>query len=106
MSSLLDDVARRRTALVARSDQNRDALIATVGGLENQFAIAEMVVATARRLHWNRGLVGAVALGLLVAPAAARQWVRRALWLAPLVLEGFRMARNTGEARHRDTPPE
>lgn len=105
MSTGRDTVAGRRMALIERSDRNRDALAATVVGLERRFAVAELVVATVRRLHGNRGLVGAAALGLIFAPLAARRWARRALLLAPLALEGYRIARGLGEARRREPPP-
>lgn len=104
MSSGTDTAAGRRMALIERSDRNREALAATVGGLERQFAVAELVVAAVRRLRWNRGVVGAAALGLILAPAAARHWVRRALLLAPLALEGYRIARGLGEARRPESP--
>jgi hypothetical protein len=97
-------VADRRRTLILRSDENRRALASVVGGLERQFALADVVIATARRVNRHRALFGVVAVGLVLAPIAARKWLGRAMWMVPLALEGFRLARSIGRAR-RSSPP-
>ena len=99
MSAGTNSLAERRKALVDRSDQKRAELAAIVGGLERKLAVVDMVVVTARRLHRHRTLMGAAGVFLILAPLAARNWMRRVLWLAPLALEGFRAARAFGESR-------
>ena len=99
MSGGTNTPAERRKALIDRSDQKRAELTAIVGGLERTLAVVDMVVVAARRLHRHRTLVGAAGVFLILAPLAARNWIRRILSLAPLALEGFRAARAFGESR-------
>jgi hypothetical protein len=99
VNSQLDRLAARREALVVRSDQERAALMATFGGIERRFALAETVVAAARRLSRHRILVGAAGVVMLVAPFAFRSWIRRVMWLAPLAVEGYRTVRAHADAR-------
>jgi hypothetical protein len=42
-------------------------------------------------------------VGLILAPLAARAWIRRAMWFVPLALEGYRLVRSLDAARR--TPP-
>jgi hypothetical protein len=92
------ELAERRRALLVRSDEDRAALAAVFGGLERKFAVADTVVKTARRLGRHRALVGAAGLFMVFAPFAFRSWMRRALWLVPLALEGYRAARARDDA--------
>lgn len=99
MSTRLSALAERRQALVTGSDQDRAELAAIFGGLERKLAVAEVVVATARRLNRHRVLVGTAGACLIFAPVAARSWIRRAMWLAPLAIEGYRTMRARADAR-------
>jgi hypothetical protein len=99
VSSRLRTLAERRQALIVRSDQERDEVAGIFGGFERKLAVVETVIATARRLHRHRALVGAAAVGLVFAPLAARKWLGRAIWLVPLALEGHRLARDLDEER-------
>lgn len=104
MKSHEDRFAERRSALLARSDQDRAALAAIVGGLERKFAVAEVVVATARGLNRHRALIGAAGVGLVFAPAAFRNRIRRALWLVPLALSAYRALRSHAQTRRASSP--
>jgi hypothetical protein len=91
------ELVERRKALLARSEENRAELGVIVGGLERKFAVADAVVAAARKLSRYRGLIGAAGLFLILKPVAARKWVRRATWLLPLALQAFRMFKGHDE---------
>lgn len=99
MSSRLAALAERRKALTVRSDQDRAALAAIVGGLEREFGVAK-AVASVRRLHRHRFLVGVLGVCAVLAPVVARGWMRRAIWIAPLVFKRYR----TVKARRTATP--
>ena len=104
MSSRLDALAGRRAVLIDRSDRDRAVLAAAVGSLERQLAVADVIVATVRRVHRHRALVGAVAALLILAPLAARTWVRRAMWVLPLVIEGYRAVKSLRGAHPASGP--
>ncbi len=91
MSAPRDAVAERRIALVAQSDANRAALAAVFSGLESRFALAETVVAAARRIHHHRVLIGAVVVGSILAPRSFRRWIRRAIGVVPLLIDAYRV---------------
>jgi len=99
VNSAVGTPAERRKALIDRSDRERAELAAIFGGPESKLAVVETVVATARRVHRHRLLVGAAGLLMILAPLAARSWVRRILWLVPVALEGFRVVRAFGDSR-------
>jgi hypothetical protein len=101
MSSRPDALAERRRALIARCAEEREELGAIVGGIESKLALAETVVATARGLNRHRALAGAAGVFMVLAPLAARSWIRRALWLIPAAIEGYRLF-----AGHRRSPPD
>lgn len=103
MSSRLHALAERRKALIARSDDERAELAAIFGGIENKLGFAEVVVASARRLHRHRFLVGAAGVFMLLSPITTRIWIRRAIWLVPVVLEGYRAVKSRAAAR-RESP--
>jgi len=79
VSSRLETLAARRRALIARSDEHRAALVGTVGDLRGEIAAVDAVIATVRRLHRHRVLVGAAAVGLLLARRSARKRFRNLL---------------------------
>jgi hypothetical protein len=74
-----------------------------MSGLEREIAVADALVETARRVHRHRFLVVGFAAGMVLAPVAALKWLRRAMLLAPLVLEGYQLVRALGGARR--APP-
>ena len=98
MSSGRDALADRRRDLVARCERQRTELATLFGRLERKYAAADAIVATARRWQRDRFLVPAAAVLLILAPAVARGWIRRAIWLAPLALHAFRLAKAPREA--------
>jgi hypothetical protein len=93
MSGMLNGLAQRRMALVARADQDRAALVESFSGIQRRLVVAETVVSTVRRMRRNRALLGAIAVFGIVAPLAARKWIRRASFFLPLVIGGVRLAR-------------
>ena len=93
MSSRLDELAERRRLLLALSDQRRSEMGALFGGLEGKLAAADTVVTAARRWRHHRFLIPAAMVALMVVPVVARNWVRRALWLMPLAVEGYRITK-------------
>ena len=99
MSAHFDALANRRAALVAESDQNRAAVAESFGAIERRLAVAELVVATARRIHRHRAVIGAVAAWLIIAPRSARSWIGRASALMPFVIEGVRLFRSRQQDR-------
>lgn len=99
MNSRLVALAERRKALVARSDRGRAEFGAIFGGIENRLGVAEVVVASARRLHRHRFLVGAAGVFVLLAPFTFRSWIRRVMWLAPLAVEAYRTVKAHAGAR-------
>ncbi|HXV12787.1 MAG TPA: hypothetical protein VEC56_01145 [Candidatus Krumholzibacteria bacterium] len=103
MNSRLNELAERRQALLARSDQNRAGIASIFDGLERKLAVAEVLVATARGLSRYRALVGAAGVFMVFAPRAFRSRLRRAMWLVPLVVGGYRAVKAHGEARD-DSP--
>jgi hypothetical protein len=105
MSSPVEGLAGRREALIARSDRERAALAATLGGFEKVIAVAELGVAAARGIQRHRVLVGVATAGLVLAPLAARTWMRRAIWWLPIAIEGYRLARSLGGTRREPPPP-
>ncbi len=97
-----DALVERRLALVARSDENRAALAVVFGSLERRLAIAEVVVATARRINRHRVLIGALAVGLIIAPRTLRKWMRRAMGVLPFAIEAYRAITRRRTARNAD----
>ena len=93
-------LAERRRELVARSDVHRADLAGIMDDLESRTVLLDIAVSTARRVHRHRVLVGAAAVGLVLAPLAARSWIRRVLWAAPLVLEGYHVFKALRDVRH------
>jgi len=93
-------LAERREALVAQSDRERAQLGAIFGGLERKFTVADAMVVGARRLTRHRALIGAAGVCLIFAPVAARSWIRRAAWMVPLALDGYRTVKSM--LRRRD----
>ena len=99
MNPRLRVLAERRHALIAEADRHRAALAKTVNGVGAEIAIADAVILTVGRVHRHRTLLGAVAVGLILAPAASRKWVRLVMWMAPLALEGYRLVKVLGGTR-------
>ena len=95
-------LAEHRKTLVAQSDRERAELAAIFGGLERKLAVADAVVVGARRLTRHRALIGAAGVCLIFAPTGARRWIRRAVWLVPLALEGYRTVKSV--LKRRDEP--
>jgi hypothetical protein len=91
----------RRRALIARSDEQRAALAGQVDRMGRRLGVADAVITTARRIHKNRALVGAAAVGLLLIPGGTRKWVRNLLWAAPILVEGYRFVRAIGDPNRR-----
>lgn len=106
MSARMQALAERRKALVARSDRERAELAALFGGIENRMWLVDTVVAGARRVGRNRFLVGAAGVLLVLAPIAARSWLRRAVWLLPVVIEGYRAVKSRGAAARNAGAPD
>lgn len=104
MSARMDGPAARRKALIERCDRERAELAALLGGIEDRFALVDTVVTGARRLSRHRLVVGAAGVFMLVAPVVARTWVRRALWLLPVVLEGYRAVKSRAGDRRASSP--
>jgi hypothetical protein len=95
VSSYIADLARRRDVLVASSDQDRAALASAFGGIRGRMGIAETIVSGVRRARRHRTSMGIIVTMLaMVAPFAARRWIRRATWFLPLVIEGVRLAKS------------
>ena len=104
MSSRLDALAARRKDLIARTDRQREELAGMFGAIGNRLGVVEAVVAGARQLHRHRFLAGAAGVFVLLAPVAARTWLRRAFWLVPLAIEGYRLAKSSRASRRASTP--
>lgn len=99
MSGRAQELALRRRELVALSDAQRDAVGATFSDIERRLGFVEIGLAMARRVHRHRALLGAFTIWSVVAPAAAKLWVRRLGWWIPLGIEGFKLARTFARTR-------
>jgi hypothetical protein len=99
MTGRAQELALRRRELVARSDAQRGAVGATFGDIERRLGFVEAGLSLARRVHRHRALLGAFTVWSVVAPAAAKLWVRRLGWWIPLCLEGFKLAKTLAAAR-------
>lgn len=93
MSGRARELALRRQELVARSDAQRDAVGSTFSEIERRLRFVEAGFSLARRVQRHRVLLGAFTIWSVVAPAAAKLWVRRLGWWIPLGLEGFKLAK-------------
>lgn len=103
MSTSAPDHAQRRAELIARLDRDRAAVAEAYTALQGQMRVAETVVGAARTAKKHRALAGALALAAVVAPFAARTWLKRAAWLLPLVMGGIRIVRRMHDQdRDRD----
>jgi hypothetical protein len=100
VSGRAQELALRRQELVARSDAQRDAVGATFSDIERRLGFVEIGLSMARRVHRHRALLGAFTIWSVVAPAAAKLWVRRLGWWVPLGIEGFKLAKTLAGARH------
>jgi hypothetical protein len=99
LSGRAQELALRRRELVARADAQRDAVAATFSDIERRLGFVEVGLSLARRVHRHRALLGALTVWSVVAPAAAKLWVRRLGWWIPLGLEGFKLAKTLAGAR-------
>jgi len=79
---------------VARSDKHRSILVAAGESLTRRTEPIDSLIAAAVGLRRHRLLAGAAAAGLLVAPIALRAWILPAVWVVPLVLDGYRLGRS------------
>jgi hypothetical protein len=100
VSGRAQELALRRRELVARSDAQRNAVGVTFSDIERRLAFVEVGLSMARRVHRHRALLGAFTIWSVVAPAAAKLWVRRLGWWIPLGIEGFKLAKTFAGARH------
>jgi len=100
MSGRAQELVRRRLELVARSDAQRNAVGAATGLVDSPRHRGEIGLSMARRVHRHRALLGAFTIWSVVAPAAAKLWVRRLGWWIPLGIEGFKLAKTFAGARH------
>ncbi len=99
MSGRAEELAVRRRELVARSDAQREGVGATFSDIERRLGIVEVGLSLARRVHRHRALLGAFTIWSVVAPAAAKLWVRRLGWWIPLGIEGFKLAKTFAGTR-------
>ena len=95
MSARLRELVRRREQLVARSTAERDRLAQAALGLGRGIAVLDAVLDAVRHVRRHRAVLGLVAGAVLIlAPRAALRWVPRIVWIAPLAVEGYRLARS------------
>ena len=97
MSTDVNNAALRRAELVARMDQDRESVADAFTSLQGRMKVTEALVGVVRRANRHRVLTGTIAVLAIVAPFAARTWLKRAAWFLPLAIEGIRLAR--GERR-------
>ena len=103
MSAPMGSYAQRRADLIVRMDQDREAVADAFTSLQGRMKVAEVLVSVVRTATRHRVLAGTLAVLALVAPLAARTWLKRAAWLLPLAIEGLRLMRGVRDAR-RDEP--
>ena len=103
MSARIDPVAQRRTELLDRIEQDREAVAEAFATIRRRTQLAETVLGTAKRAGRHRVLTGFLAVAAILAPLAARSWLKRAAWILPLVLEAIRVVRRRRDD-DRDPP--
>ena len=90
--SRLEELRVRREALVLRAAAARDEVAGATAGLGREIAIADGVVAVVGHLRRYRTVAGVAAGAVLVfAPGATLRWMKRALWIAPIAFQGYRL---------------
>jgi hypothetical protein len=99
VSAPADSRARARADLLARVAADRAAVADAFSAVRGRLKTAEAVVSVVRRANRDRALTGALAVLAIVAPFAARSWLKRAAWILPLVVEGMRLARSPRDDR-------
>jgi hypothetical protein len=89
----MNDAARRRAELVERMDSDREAVAEAFGVVRKRLKIAETLVSTVQRAGQHRVLSGVLAVAAIVAPMAARTWLKRTAWFLPLAIAALRFLR-------------
>ena len=111
MSTHVHSAALRRAELMARMDEDRESVADAFTSLQGRMKVAETLVGVVRGANRHRVLTGTIAVLAIVAPFAARTWLKRAAWFLPLAIEGIRLgaqrARRPSRRRRltRDYPP-
>jgi hypothetical protein len=95
MISHLNTLRERRLAVIALCDDDRRDVADAFLGLQHELRVADKIVSVAQGLNRNRVVMGALAVGLVVAPVFARKWIRRASWWLPIVIQGYRVIRQS-----------
>lgn len=93
MSAPIGSYAQRRAELTARMDLDRAAVAEAFTGVQDRSKMVEIVVGVVRRANQHRALAGTLTVLAIVAPFAARTWLKRAAWFLPLAIEGIRLVR-------------
>jgi len=101
MISHLDTLRERRLAVIAACDDDRRDLADAFAGLQHELRIADKIVSVMQGLNRNRAVIGALAVGLVVAPVFARKWIRRASWWLPILIQGYRIIRQSSSGNRR-----
>lgn len=99
MSGHFQALAARREEAVTRTDRERAALGSALDDIERRFHLVEAGLASAQRMRRHRVVMGAVAVWSVLAPVAARAWIRRLGWWVPLAIEGYKLTRQFALAR-------
>jgi hypothetical protein len=68
-------------------------MAATFEGIERELAAADVVFTAARRAQRHPAFAIAGSVLTALAPLAARTVVRRALWIVPLAIAGYRVVK-------------
>ena len=101
MSSRLETLRERRLAIVDACEQDRIELADAFAGVQRELHVADKLVSLVQRVRSNRGLIGALAAGLILTPVLARKWIRRASWWLPIAIQGYRIIQSSRGRRRR-----
>lgn len=86
-----------------RLDRDREAVAEAFGAVRGRMRVAETLVGAVQRASRHRVLGGVLAAAAIIAPLAARTWLKRAAWLLPLALGAIRLLRQTRDERDEPT---
>jgi phosphatidylglycerophosphate synthase len=90
--------------MVAVCEQDRIELSDAFAAAQRELHVADRVVAAAQRLARHKAILGMMAAGLVLAPVMARKWIRRASWWLPILIQGYRIIRQSSQPKRRTRP--
>lgn len=93
--NMIESIAQRREALVARAARQRDDIASALATLRTPLAVADKGVAAVAYVKSHPGIAAAaVVAAVIISPRRTLRWVQRAV----IVWRGLRWVRNSARA--------